>query len=171
MGNLPSGFDANDYQDTQFDLLPPGEYLVAIVDSERRSTSKGGEMIVLELEVLRGQHEGRKVWDRLNIVNANTQAQEIALGTLSSICRAVGVMNPVDTSELHEKSLVAVVGIRQDDRYGDSNIVKRYRAVKPQSPQQPTRPPDAKVTPPDPADKLADWRDEAARLGTDDIPF
>lgn len=163
MGNLPNGFDANDYQDSQFDLLPAGEYLVAIVDSFRKRTKRGdGQMLVLEMEVLRGQYQGRKLWDRLNIENPSQDAQKIALGTLSSICRSVGVMNPTDSLDLHEKPLVAVVGIRQDSQYGDQNVVKRYRAVKTPQPQ---------VTPKTDTAPAPDWRAEAAKLGDDEIPF
>ena len=166
MGNLPKQFNANDYQNMKFQPLPAGEYNVMIVDSVLKPTRRGGEMLALELVVLDGQYQGRKLKDWLNIVNASEDAQRIALGTLSSICRAVGKLNPTDSSELHGRPLVAVVGIRQDDRYGESNNIKRYKESSKRGPLPQVNPTDAPPAPPD-------WEAEAAKLGPEDdeVPF
>jgi hypothetical protein len=123
-----SGFDANNYQPNQFDVLPAGEYEVVITDSKLKPTSNGaGEYLELVLQVLSGDYQNRKVWDRLNIKNPSAKAQEIARGTLSAICRAVGVMTPHDSSELHGKPLLVKLVVKSDPEFGDKNEVKAYK--------------------------------------------
>lgn len=122
-----SGFDANAVQPTSFDVIPAGDYEACIVASEMKPTQTGGQMLQLELQVLNGEYQNRKLWDNLNLVNANAKAVEIAKGTLSSICRAVGVMTPKDSSELHNKPMRIKVGIRKQDGFDDRNTIKSYK--------------------------------------------
>ena len=64
-----------------------------IVNSEMRATTDGtGQLLWLELDVLEGAYAGRKLFDRLNLVNANPTTVEIAQRTLSAICHATGLM-------------------------------------------------------------------------------
>lgn len=80
------------------DLLPPGKYPVHIVQSEMRPTRSGdGQYLWLELDVIEGPHQGRKIWDQLNLVNPNQQTVDIAQRTLSAICHAVGQMQVSDS--------------------------------------------------------------------------
>ena len=86
------GFEANTVEPNEsFDPLSNGDYLCIITASEMKPTKSGdGAYLELELQVLEGPHQGRKLWDRLNLNNANETAVRIARGALSSICRAVG---------------------------------------------------------------------------------
>jgi hypothetical protein len=132
MGNLASalgGFNASQVEPTgSFDALPAGEYEVAIVDSEMRDTAAGdGQYLQLELKVMHGPHANRKLWDRLNLINPKEKAVQIAKGTLSAICRAVGVLTPNDSSELHGRRLIAVVG-QYEYQGKQRNEVRGYKA-------------------------------------------
>jgi len=125
-GNL-SGFDAKTVEPGGFDVLPAGEYDVCIVSSVVEPTKAGnGKFLKLELQVLNGPFQNRKIFDRLNLWNPNQQAVTIAQGTLSAICRAVGVLTPQDSSDLHNKPLRCRVTVRKSEEYGDGNEVKRY---------------------------------------------
>ena len=128
MGNL-SGFNAETVEpNVAFEPLPAGEYQAAIINSEMTPTKNGqGKYLMLELEILDKRYAGRKVWDRLNLINANDKAVEIAKATLSSICRAVGVLTPGDSSDLHGRPLVIKLIVSSDPQYGDRNEVKGYR--------------------------------------------
>jgi len=126
-GNL-SGFDAKTVEPGGFDVWPAGEYDVCIVSSVVETTKAGnGKFLKLELQILNGQFQNRKIFDRLNLWNPNQQAVTIAQGTLSAICRAVGVLTPQDSSELHNKPLRCKVVVRKSDEYGESNEVKAYK--------------------------------------------
>lgn len=126
------GFNAAEVEPQgSYDPIPAGWYDVMITDSEMKQTKSGsGEYLQLRLDVISGEHEGRVVFDRLNLVNDNTTAVEIAQRTLSAICRAVGVMTPQDSADLHDKPLRAKVAIRPaGNGYDASNEVKGYEAV------------------------------------------
>ena len=65
-----------------YEVLPPGKYLVQIVASEMRATKDGaGPVPLLGAGRARGQYAGRKLFDRLNLVNANPDTVEIAQRT------------------------------------------------------------------------------------------
>lgn len=129
MANL-SGFDASTVEpNVGFEPLPDGRYLCVIAASEMKPTKAGsGEYLELQLEVIDGPHKGRKVFDRLNLRNPNDQAVAIAQGTLSAICRAVGVLRPNDSVELHNVPLLVTVKLkRREDKPDEfSNEVKAY---------------------------------------------
>jgi hypothetical protein len=127
MGNL-SGFDARQIEPMSFDVLPAGEYEVCIAQTQMKPTKDGhGQYLELELQVLDSPFQNRRLYDRLNLINASDQAVQIARGTLSSICRAVDVLTPDDSSQLHGKILRAKVVIAKSAEYGDSNEIKAYK--------------------------------------------
>ncbi|HHK41387.1 MAG TPA: DUF669 domain-containing protein [Planctomycetaceae bacterium] len=124
------GFDANTIEpNDSFDPVPNGDYLCIISSSEMKPTKAGdGAYLELELEVIEGPFKGRKLWDRLNLNNANETAVRIAKGTLSSICRAVNVLQPKDSCELHDLPLlVKVVCKKRSDTAELTNEVKGYK--------------------------------------------
>lgn len=124
-----NGFDATNVEpNAGFDPIPAGKYLAAITASEMKPTKNGkGEYLELEMEVLEGPFKGRKLWDRLTLRHPNEKTVQIAKGTLSSICRAVGVMAPRDSVELHNLPLVASVGCKKREDNGEiTNTVKGY---------------------------------------------
>jgi len=124
-----TGFDARKVEPNSFEALPAGDYPVVIVASEMKDTKdKQGKFLELKLQVLSGQFQNRTLYDRLNLVNKNDQAVQIAKGTLSAICRAVNVLTPKDSAELHSKPMVAAVKAKKAD---DGNIRNEVAGYKP----------------------------------------
>jgi hypothetical protein len=122
------GFDAGKEEPKSFDLLPVGEYDAVVTKSEVKPTSKGGKMLKLQLQVLSGPFQNRVIFDTLNLWNSSAEAVTIARGTLSALCRAVNVLTPKDTSELHNKPLRVSVGIKKGTgEYADQNSIKSYK--------------------------------------------
>jgi len=143
-------FNANDVEPTAvFDPLPAGKYLAAITASEMKPTKAGnGSYLQLEFTVLDGPCKGRKVWDRLCINHPNDLTQKIARGNLSAICRAIGVMQPRDSVELHNLPLVVTVKCKKRDDTGEvTNEVKGY-AKRESAIGQPQQAPVHDQTPP-----------------------
>ncbi|MBS0207536.1 MAG: DUF669 domain-containing protein [Planctomycetes bacterium] len=134
MGNFDDvgGFDANQHEPNQsFDVMPAGVYDAIICGSEMKATNDGrGKYLKLELQILNGTFQNRKLFDNLNLLNAGAkkvETERIAKGTLSSICRAVNVLTPRDSSELHNKPLrIKVVVTKDDPQYGKQNRIKSY---------------------------------------------
>jgi Protein of unknown function (DUF669) len=113
MAFLGGTFDANSVEPSApIEVLPPGKYPAQIVNSEMRETKTGGQMLWLEMEIVDGTAKGRKLWDRLNLVNSNTTAVEIAQRTLSAICHAAGKLQVSDSEELHFKPMLVTVKVR-----------------------------------------------------------
>lgn len=127
MASFGHTFDAASIEPSSgYDVLPPGKYLAQIVASEMRATKDGhGQYLYLEVDVLDGKYAGRKLFDRLNLVNANPDAVQIAQRTLSSICRAVGKPQVSNSEQLHLIPLIADVRVRPPKgMYGESNSIR-----------------------------------------------
>ena len=135
-----------------FELYPAGKYLVQIIASEMRPTKDGrGQYLYLELDILDGQFAGRKLFDRLNLVNDNPDTVDIAKRALSSICRATGQMQVKDSEQLHLIPLIADVRVRPPKgQYGESNSI-RYLPRNAAAPAPATRAPAAYASAPAPA--------------------
>jgi len=145
-----NGFNAHDVEPTaSFEAIPAGKYLAAITESEMKPTKNGsGSYLQLTFTILEGEHKGRVVWARLNLVNPNQTAVKIAQSELSAVCRAVGVMTPKDSCELHNIPLLVTVKIKKRQDSGElANEVKGFEpksaaAGKPQqAPANSTTPP------------------------------
>lgn len=128
-----TGFNAAEVDPNQvYEPIPAGWYKCAITGSEEKPTkAQTGSYLQLAIEVIEGPHQGRKLTDRLNLNNPNATASEIAYRTLSAICHAIGVMNPRNSSDLHDKPLMVKVKVKPaDGQYSASNEVQGYEAVK-----------------------------------------
>ncbi len=127
MANL--NFNANNVEPmVEFEPVPADRYLAVIIASEMKPTKKGrGRFLELVLEIIEGKYKGRKLWARLNLENENALTVQIARGELSAICRAVGVMQPQDSVELHNIPLVVTVKLKKRQDSGEmTNEVKGY---------------------------------------------
>ncbi len=137
MSKLPGSFDASKVDPRpMFDTLPEGDYPVMITDSEMIKTKAGdGEYLNLTLEVIDGPAKGRIVFDRLNLINSNAKAVEIAQRALSQICHAIGVLRVDDSAELHNRPLIVRLGIEagkpkaDGGKYEDKNKIKSYKPI------------------------------------------
>jgi len=127
MANL-QGFDANQVEPTMdFEPLPAGKYVAVITASEMRPTRNGnGSYLELTFQVIEGPHKGRLIWERLNLDNPNPLTVQIARSELSAICRAVGVMQPKDSCELHNLPLCITVKQKTDADGEVRNEIKGY---------------------------------------------
>ena len=91
MAKLHETFDASQHQaNTPFEILPPGDYSIEIINSELRDTKAGtGQYLWIDTQVTDGPCSGRHVYDRLNLYNANKQASDIAWKKLTTIVPAL----------------------------------------------------------------------------------
>ena len=149
MASFGHTFDASTVEPTApFDVLPPGKYRVQLVASEMRPTKDGmGQYLLLELDILEGQYAGRKLFDRLNLVNANPDAVQMAQRSLSALCRAAGKMQVSNSEQLHLIPLMIDVKVRPPKgQFGESNSV-RYLSTPDLPPVVPPSPPSVAAQP------------------------
>jgi len=137
------GFDANNVDPSkEFEPVPAGKYLAMITESEFKPTKAGGgSYLQLTFQILEGDFKGRFVWARLNLDNANAKTVAFARAELSAVCRAVGVMTPKDSVELHNLPLVITVRCKKrKDTDEITNEIKGYakREAAAGQPQQAT---------------------------------
>ncbi|MGY3265844.1 DUF669 domain-containing protein [Lysobacter sp. HA35] len=125
MANLNGIYNPEAEASADMGCIPTGEYDVVIVDSDMKPTSNNtGEFLELTHEVIDGPYKGRKVWARLNLINANEKAVEIANRDFAAIRQATGVLNPRDSADLHRKPMV----IRVEMIPAGTKITKGSRA-------------------------------------------
>jgi hypothetical protein len=150
MAHLGFTFDSSNQkgQDTN-DVLPAGDYLMQVVQSEVRATKDGsGKYVWLEFDILDGEHQGRKYWERLNIWNANPTAAEIANRALTSLTRACGMVAIDDTEDLHFKPIKVRMGVNKRKDTGE--LQNRATFLSPQEgggPPAPARAPAGRPAP------------------------
>jgi len=125
-------FNANEVEPSiGFDAIPAGKYQAVITDSEMKDTKSGtGKYLQLEFEIIEGDYKNRKLWARLNLENANSEAVRMARADLSAICRAVNVIQPRDSVELHNLPLTITVRCRKNQ---DDEIVNEIRGFAPKA--------------------------------------
>ena len=124
-----NNFDANQVDPSvALDPLPAGTYLAVVSESELKPTKTGGgKYLQLTFQIIDGEFKGRLVWARLNLENKSEMTVKIARGELSAICRAIGVMQPKDSVELHNVPLEINVGLKKRDDNGEfTNVIKGY---------------------------------------------
>ncbi len=133
MSNL-QGFNANDVEpNVPFEALPANEYVAVITHSEEKPTKAGnGSYLELTFQIVDGEYQGRQLRARLNLNNPNAMAVKIARGDLSAICRAVNILQPTDSLELHNIPLVITVEQKaREDNGKMTNEVTGFAARNP----------------------------------------
>lgn len=133
--------------------LPAGKYTAVVSKSDVKATKAGtGSFAEFEMDVIDGEHKGRKLWARLTLQNPNQTAVDIGRGQLSALCRAAGHFGQLaDTAELHNKPVVVVVKIKRREDTGDlTNEVTGFEPCggASSSPAAPPKPATSPSTPP-----------------------
>jgi len=131
MTNLVDGFDANTVEPQSFEPLPVADYTVILEESEEKATQKGdGKYLNLKFKVIDGEFKNRYLFDRLVLDHPNPLTVQIARGKLSALCRAVNVLKPKDSAELHNiPLLVKVTQRRREDTDEMTNDIKAYKPL------------------------------------------
>lgn len=132
-----------------FEVVPEGTYRALLIDSEVKPTKSGAGHYVNAKFELSGnpQYDGRIVFAKFNVDNSNATAVSIGLGQIKELATAVGnadyyagLKQSEDWAEAKERlnglfdSLGNVpveikVTVRKEEKYGDSNDIKRFKAV------------------------------------------
>lgn len=140
---LPQTYNTADLPDTGGGSvhIPPGVYKGIIVESELKPTSKGdGQFLALKVIITEGQYANTEFTERLNIINPNETAVQIAYKTLARISEAVGMtQTPADSNQLHNKPFSVVIeteagkpwtdkdGVQREGK--DKSIIKGYKPL------------------------------------------
>jgi hypothetical protein len=107
--------------ESEFTVIPVGTYPAVIEKAEVKISKKGGQYVPCVYQIIDGPFKNRRVWDNMNVVNANPTAQQMGRERLKLITNLLGVTTN-DTSSLCGKPLTIKLSI--DKRDPDRNIVK-----------------------------------------------
>lgn len=132
MAFLSQSFDVSELPQASKDysVLPPGWYSATISGAEVKETKAGtGEYIAVKYSITGPTHQGRVIFGNLNIKNPNPKAEEIGRQQLGDIMRAIGLARVTDTDQLIGGSLVIKLDVKEDEKYGERNEVKGFKAV------------------------------------------
>lgn len=145
MAELNYKADLNDTQEQTFEPIPADEYIAIITDSDFVDTKAGtGKYLKLTYEIIDGEYKGKKIFENLNLINPNKQAEAIARRSLNAICAACDIIDVQDSALLHNIPLLITVGIRENDQYGKQNFIKKHlglqKEVKEKVSQEPPKP-------------------------------
>lgn len=123
-------FDAATVETPSRDPIPAGDYVATVTDSEIKPNKAGtGEYLSLSFRIEDGDHAGRFVWANLNLVHPNEKAVQIARAELAGLCKAVGVLNPKDSADLHNIPVLIRVVLDKDRDGNPRNVIKGYKPV------------------------------------------
>lgn len=111
----------------EFELMPEGEYLAVITESDvGENSKKTGQVLSLTREIiLPAEYKGRKVWQRINVQHESSEAQRIGQIELANVKAAVGFNGVLDdTLRLHNKPHGIKLKIEKGEgKYKDKNVV------------------------------------------------
>lgn len=127
-------FDPSQHEDAQgFGPLPTDVDFHWEIGESDLTTPKSGEgsMLKLRLNVLGPSHEGRCVFDRLNIVHANADAERIAGSNLKMLCNALGIAKLEDSDELIGGQFLARCKTEPAKNGYEAKSVLDYSTVQP----------------------------------------
>ena len=159
MTDFIANFDATSVEPAESrEPIPAGWYKCVITDAINKPTkAQTGSYMELKVQVIEGQHNGRTVYERLNLDNPNDVAVSIAQRTLSAICHAVGVLRPTDKSQLYDKPMMVKVVVKPaSGDYSANNEIKEYATIDGGQPN--SAPPAAYREPTPMASSTPPWR-------------
>lgn len=123
---------------SSFDPVPAGDYRAKLIESDIEDVSSRdnkGRCLKLTWQIETGPHDGRLVWQRLNMWAENMNNLEkvitIANSQFAAIRTATGKMAPRNTEELHHIPCTITVAVRIDPNgvYAPQNEIKNVKAA------------------------------------------
>ena len=129
------GADLSNVDETEFDTIPPGKYLMQCIKTELKDTQAGGKMVSARFQVTQGDYENRLIFENFNIQHSNPRTVNIALGQIKQWLSACG-QNPNQRLTmnllrgLEGIEFLANVRIQKDKtgQYGDQNRISKYES-------------------------------------------
>ncbi|MCE7028446.1 DUF669 domain-containing protein [Jiella avicenniae] len=153
MVNIAGSYDEQAEAQGEFEPIPAGDYRAKIIEASIEDVSPNddkGRCLKLTWQIETGTHDGRLIWQRLNLWAKNfkskkpnkTDAQvlqesiSIANSQFAAIRQACGKPIVQDTDELLHIPCTIRVKLRNDPQYGASNEVGSVKPVAGAGPTQ-----------------------------------
>jgi hypothetical protein len=145
MAKLDYQPDYTDTKEQSFEPIPAGDYIAVIENSDYLQNKQGsGNILKLTYQIIDGPMKGKKLFENLNLENANQQAEQISRRVLNALCLACNLQDSVlkDSAQLHNIPIKISVGVRPDGRPGMEgqiqNTIKKHLLLKEEQKQEVT---------------------------------
>ena len=129
--------DIRNAEETNYELLPEGEYTVKVDGTELKATKNGtGQFIKTAFVVLAPKFQGRKLFHNFNIINENSEAMRIGKQQVKALMQSSGLTQEQinqfsDTDQLIGLTCNVMVGIEKGQgAYGPQNRIKRFKKAE-----------------------------------------
>ena len=127
-----TGVNYTDYEETSFEPVPAGTYVIGLESSEMKTTKKGdGQYLKCTFQILDGEYKNRKVFMNFNMVNPSQTAQNIGLSQFAALCKATGVLQPTDSCQLNDIPVKAKVKVIKNTYNGEEKMVNEISDFMP----------------------------------------
>lgn len=125
MASIANSYNPDAVPSSGYKPLPAGEYEMEIVESEYVPGAKGTGMVLkCKAQVVGGDFDERPFYINYNLENQNETAQEIGQRDFAGLRRAIGVLSPEDSEELHFHRFRVKIGVQEGT---GANVIKEYQ--------------------------------------------
>ncbi|MGX1786869.1 DUF669 domain-containing protein [Bosea sp. NPDC055332] len=128
MASIAGSYNPDAEPSSGFSLLPDDTYTLEIVESSYDANQDGdGMSLSLKAQVVGGEYDQRIYYIWMDLEHDDDKRQERGQSDFAALRRAVGVLNPQDTEELHFKPFQVKIGQYTSRKTGKTNnTVKEY---------------------------------------------
>lgn len=88
--------EKNDFNESEFQPLPVGNYLVKVVNVEKKTSQSGNDYVGMVMEVIDGEYNGRKIYNNLHLT---PKTAENSIKRIYKMAEFVGI-TPVAFSDV-----------------------------------------------------------------------
>ena len=88
--------EKNDFNESEFQPLPVGNYLVKVVNVEKKTSQSGNDYVGMVMEIIDGEYNGRKIYNNLHLT---PKTAENSIKRIYKMAEFVGI-TPVAFSDV-----------------------------------------------------------------------
>ena len=88
--------EKNDFNESEFQPLPVGNYLVKVVNVEKKTSQSGHDYVGMVMEIIDGEYNGRKIYNNLHLT---PKTAENSIKRIYKMAEFVGI-TPVAFSDV-----------------------------------------------------------------------
>lgn len=129
-----SSIDFSEVENSEYSLIPAGNYNVTGINAEALLSKKHQHMWKVEFRILDGEFQDRRIFMYFSVENDSQKTVLIALAKIKEWMLSVGFTGNEDldfdfiVDNLLGKEFVAKVGVKPstNPEYGPSNIIKKF---------------------------------------------
>ncbi len=112
MASLNGQYDPDAGVPGTFEVFEAGPQPLEVVESDLVANSAGtGKLLKFKLRVTQGELVDRLIFGHFNMTNPNPKAVEIGQKEFRALREVVGVLDPVDSEDLHFKEFIGYVKV------------------------------------------------------------